>query len=408
MDTYVSLSASDSGIPPALDYLKFNGIRLLGGSIQTFTTLLKRPKPVDVNNINTQSTIVLWDSWWKSTPIGQDPGTPDPKWQSTSRTSDIWKYFKEAAVIPTGQPQVYCLNCGLVLQHPTARKVGTKHLINHQTKSLTCAQTEKPVHSDSEAGKRKRSQQETPAALFSIETFQNELVRLVISNSWSFRTIERLSFHRFVRFLRPGTAIISRYRFGQVFEEQYQQACTTMLQDLGRNTKISIALDAWTGTNHFSFLAIKVYYINTHWSLKEKLLDFIPMRGQHTGVSMAKEVLKVLKLTGLTHRLLGLTSDNASNNSTLSRSLESRLADEGYTWPALENTIPCLAHIINLVVQDILLHLKLDPAEDEPGKVFQRSHTSSIHSGTSVPNSLRKVFNFLYFFFYLLQLFITG
>ena len=123
---------------------------------------------------------------------------------------------------------------------------------------------------------------------------------------------------------------------------------------------------------------------------------------------MAKEVLKVLKSTGLTNRLLGLTSDNASNNGTLSRSLESRLADEGHTWPALENTIPCLAHIINLVVQDILLHLKLDPAEAEPSKIFQRSHTSSIHSGTSVPNSLRKVSNFLNFFFYLLQLFITG
>ena len=74
-----------------------------------------------------------------------------------------------------------------------------------------------------------------------------------------------------------------------------------MLQDLGPNTKISIALDAWTRTNHFGFLTIKIYYINTHQDLKEKLLDFILMRGLHTGVSMAKEVFKALKSAGLTH-----------------------------------------------------------------------------------------------------------
>jgi hypothetical protein len=196
--------------------------------------------------------------------------------------------------------------------------------------------------------------------------------------------------------------IISRYKFGQIFKSQFLDAKAALLQDLDKDTTISIALDAWTGANHLSFLAIKGYYINAYWQLKEKLLDFIPMRGKHTGVSMAKEVLKVLKAFNKTKKLLAITCDNASNNSTLSRTLESSLKEETYPWNSRENTIPCLAHIINLVVQDIIQHLKLSASvEAEYGNTLQRQHIKDIQTEVSVPNSLRKVRRLLS------QLFIT-
>jgi hypothetical protein len=88
--------------------------------------------------------------------------------------------------------------------------------------------------------------------------------------------------------------IISRYKFGQLFKKQYTEATATLLSNLEENTKISIALDAWTSNNHLSFLAIKGYYINNSWQLCEKLLDFIPMHRKHTSASIAKEVIKVL------------------------------------------------------------------------------------------------------------------
>ena len=53
------------------------------------------------------------------------------------------------------------------------------------------------------------------------------------------------------------------------------------------------------------------------------------MQGQHTGASIAKEVLKVLKLTSTLKRLLAVTCNNASNNSTLLQFLKSGLKEEG-------------------------------------------------------------------------------
>jgi hypothetical protein len=58
------------------------------------------------------------------------------------------------------------------------------------------------------------------------------------------------------------------------------------------------------------------------------LLDFIPMRRSHTEVSIAIEVLQALRATNTTQKLLAITCDNASNNSTLTHSVESKLLEE--------------------------------------------------------------------------------
>jgi hypothetical protein len=214
----------------------------------------------------------------------------------------------------------------------------------------------------------------------------------VIDGNLSFRTIDRPSFQQFVRFLRPDAVINSRYKFKQLFEHQYKTAKASLLNDLNKTTKISIALDAWTANNHLSFLAIKAYYVNNKWKLQDKLLDFVPLRGSHTGDSMAQEVLQVLSDAGIKHQLLAITCDNASNNGTLTKSLQNILQSKNYNWIAQENTIPCLAHIINLVVQDIIRHLKLAASDKiENGQNLKPHHIAEIQVQMSVPNSLRKV-----------------
>lgn len=120
--------------------------------------------------------------------------------------------------------------------------------------------------------------------------------------------------------------ITSRYKFRNAFETQVKEASAALLQDLGPATKISVALDAWSASNYLSFLRIKVYYINSTWQLQERLLNFILMRGQHTGVSMAEHLLSILTTRDLRYRLLAITADNASNNSTLCRTVQLYLA----------------------------------------------------------------------------------
>jgi hypothetical protein len=390
-------------LPTALNDFKLIASQIVKGGGQQVVPLIKRPELPTEQDEDSKALLSIWNDWWSTTAWGSDPTAGNPNWNCASRTGYVWTQFGEAAHANTGHPFVYCYNCNLTLQHPTVNSCGTKHLLNHR-KSLACLQTTSPAHSqvNKPISLRNLKRASIRGLAYSPSTFEKEIVRLVIDQNWPFRTVEQPLFQQFVRFLRPDAVIISRYKFGQIFKSQFLDAKAALLQDLDKDTTISIALDAWTGANHLSFLAIKGYYINAYWQLKEKLLDFIPMRGKHTGVSMAKEVLKVLKAFNKTKKLLAITCDNASNNSTLSRTLESSLKEETYPWNSRENTIPCLAHIINLVVQDIIQHLKLSASvEAEYGNTLQRQHIKDIQTEVSVPNSLRKVRRLLS------QLFIT-
>jgi hypothetical protein len=59
-----------------------------------------------------------------------------------------------------------------------------------------------------------------------------------------------------------------------------------------------------------------------------------------------KDVLDRFELTD--GHLLGITTDNASSNYSMTRKLQSTLEASGIKWPALRNHIPCMAHVIQL------------------------------------------------------------
>jgi len=48
--------------------------------------------------------------------------------------------------------------------------------------------------------------------------------------------------------------------------------------------------------------------------------------------------------------LLGITTDNASSNYSITRKLESTFKASAIRWPALRNRIPCMVHVIQLAL----------------------------------------------------------
>jgi len=73
--------------------------------------------------------------------------------------------------------------------------------------------------------------------------------------------------------------------------------------------------------------------------------------GQHTRARLAVHLKDVLDRFELTDgRLLGITTDNASSNYSMTRELQSTLETSGMKLPALRNYIPCMAHVMQLAV----------------------------------------------------------
>ncbi|CAG8374928.1 unnamed protein product, partial [Penicillium salamii] len=106
-------------------------------------------------------------------------------------------------------------------------------------------------------------------------------------------------------------------------------------------------------------MAITGYFIDTDWVYREVLLGFKPISGSHIGSNLSNTLLETLLDHNITDRVFGLTIDNALNNKTLTTSLQQALSKD-----TIITRIPCLAHVIQLSLNQLLSQLKADPKND--------------------------------------------
>jgi len=103
----------------------------------------------------------------------------------------------------------------------------------------------------------------------------------------------------------------------------------------------------------------------------------------------------VLDLFELTDgRLLGISTDNASSNYSMTRELQSTLEASGIEWLALRNHIPCMAHIIQLALGAFMSSLGIKgrtKSWEAHERDQQFGENESIHIGKS--QRLRKESN---------------
>jgi len=79
------------------------------------------------------------------------------------------------------------------------------------------------------------------------------------------------------------------------------------------------------------------------------------VKGQHTGAGLAVHVKDVLDHFELTDgRVLGIRTDNASSDSWMTCEQQSTLEASGLEWPALTNNIPCMAHVIQRALGELI------------------------------------------------------
>ena len=111
------------------------------------------------------------------------------------------------------------------------------------------------------------------------------------------------------------------------------------------------------------------------------------MTGTHSGRNMVTVVYSILDRFNLTSRLFCITTNNASNNGLMRRELEEqmRTLDEESIWNSDATKIPCMAHVIQLVVKAILkaFNIELEEESLNDGGV-------SINDDTTVTSAIKR------------------
>lgn len=172
-----------------------------------------------------------------------------------------------------------------------------------------------------------------------------------------------------------------------------------ILRRLPENAKLSIALDCWTSPFAQAFLAISGYFIDGDWEYREVLLGFEPLQGKHTGSNLSNVLFDILRRHEIDQRVFAITTDNASNNKTLMTALQQAISDDTTLI-----RVPCLAHVIQLSLNELLGHIKAVPINETTEKQWTEERSQSARDNAKKPKrdiarTLEKVFNLTYFTF---------
>ncbi|KAG0160334.1 hypothetical protein PDIDSM_7861 [Penicillium digitatum] len=302
--------------------------------------------------------------WWLETDYGRKSKL---KWDS-NRHTEIWNSYHQVAQGIDGAPKVMCKRCGKILEHPytlspnstgKAQYHGTSTIQKHR-KTAGCLRSEKGKKAEI-TNFLQREGEVSASIPFLQEDWEEDLLQFLTLNRLPFHLIEHPSFKRIINKARsaPSPPVIPsadtiRRRLGSLVKDRQQR----ILRTLPSGSKISIALDCWTSPFSQAFMAITGYFIDSDWVYREVLLGFKPLHGTHTGSYLSSVLIETLVEHNIEDKVFGLTTDNASNNKTLATALQQALSDDIIT------RIPCLAHVIQLSLNQLLARIKAVPLNE--------------------------------------------
>jgi len=318
------------------------------------------------------------------------------RWNSDLRCTEVWKYFQQCADrlgSPIGTPRVMCIMCRKVLAHPSG--TGNSSMHDHN-RSSACLKSGKingydgpagsPLGIDvltllqkrTKTGNRRRIIDVVTPAGFKQHDLEEYFLKPFLAPNLAFNCSNNLAFRRAFKYIRPGVEIPSPTTLTRHLKRLGKSTVDDIRTCLPATGKISLAADTWTSPNKLAVLAIVAYWISDSWQMEEVLIGFEEIRGSHTGVHMAGIINDVLARYGIHDRILGFTTDSASNNRTLTQALNNAWSLLSVDWCQLENHIPCMAHVVQLIRGAFMSSIKVKWRDGHMPSGFKASYIEKV------------------------------
>ncbi|XP_031122619.1 zinc finger BED domain-containing protein RICESLEEPER 2-like [Ipomoea triloba] len=274
--------------------------------------------------------------------------------ESRSRVWDHYERIKDSNNITI---QAKCIYCAKVYKCESKRH-GTSSLIAHmlaclknphskdtRQSLLTFQAVNTPESSETTVG-------EIGCWVFNQDLIRRALVKMIIIDELPFRFVEGLGFRMFIAVACPRFIVPSRWTISRdvlvVYEEERLKLKAFLRESSHR---VSITTDSWTSIQRINYMVVTAHFIDSEWKLHKKIIAFVPVTS-HKGEYLAKALETCLLEWGL-RNVFSVTVDNASSNDTAMGFLKKKIMSWGTsTVKAKYIHMRCIAHILNLVVQD--------------------------------------------------------
>lgn len=194
---------------------------------------------------------------------------------------------------------------------------------------------------------------------FEQQASRNKLAKMVVIDELPFKYVENAGFREFVASLQPRFRVPSRWTVARdcydLFIDEKAKLKTFIKNSCDR---VCLTTDTWTSLQRINYMCLTVHFIDMEWKLHKKILSFRPINS-HKGDSIARAIERCLVEWGVSN-VFTITVDNASSNDQAMKNLQKKMANkDGSILKARYLHMRCMAHIINLIVQDGLKEMNI-------------------------------------------------
>ncbi|EED23220.1 conserved hypothetical protein [Talaromyces stipitatus ATCC 10500] len=127
-------------------------------------------------------------------------------------------------------------------------------------------------------------------------------------------------------------------------------------------------------------MAITGYFLDENWEYHKILLGFEHLHGSHSGANLSVVLLKLLQEHQITDRVLVVTTDNTSNNVSLMASVHEAIESLQSSNDVVIIWVPCIAHVIQLSLKDLLGKIKAAPKIDTAKQTWSDDRVDSLRA----------------------------
>nr|KYP48753.1 Putative AC transposase [Cajanus cajan] len=267
-----------------------------------------------------------------------------------SLSASVWSYFEKPIKHPDGKMRAKCKYCKKDLVGGGSLS-DTSTLIRHMKRCENRPKT----FADFDVGKLVLDHSEKIRSRIIDQNVLNDMISMmIIEHDLPYSFVECKRFRELIEYLHPDVKIPSRRvatsNINKMYECEKEKLKLVLSKLPGR---INLTSDVWTSCTTEGYISLTTHYVDQNWKLHSKMLNF-----SH----FPKIIYGFLEDWGIETKIFSLTLDNASSNDKMQDYLKERLLlqNDGLLCGDEFFHIRCVAHILNLIVQEEFIQYEND------------------------------------------------
>ncbi|KAK2648818.1 hypothetical protein Ddye_016307 [Dipteronia dyeriana] len=230
-------------------------------------------------------------------------------------TSDVWQCFNIVQMtLPNGTSGLRA-KCKFFHKDYATSTGGTRHLRRHMHKCM-------PSHGQVDTTTQTQLQRHPDGSVttwqFDAKQARECLVRYIAQADQPISIGESPFYKELITSAynpqyEPVSRTTTRNDLIRLFETQRDDLVAEI-----QHLSVSVALtsDIWNACSKQDYLCVTGHYLDSDWRITKRIFGFRPMDFAHTAENIFNVIMEVLETYEITHRILSITFDNASANTS--------------------------------------------------------------------------------------------